>query len=98
MAVARAVESITSLSTRIKWPNDILVDGRKIAGLLNEMSAETEKVNFVILGIGVNLNMRREQFPGDLRHPASSLLLEGREEVRRASFVRALLSELDSPL
>ncbi|RQW77707.1 MAG: biotin--[acetyl-CoA-carboxylase] ligase [Geobacter sp.] len=95
VAVARAVERTASLSTRIKWPNDILVNGRKIAGLLNDMSAETEKINFVILGIGVNLNMRREQFPGDLRHPASSVLLEGGKEVRRISFVHALLAELD---
>jgi len=95
VAVARAVERTTSLSPRIKWPNDILINGRKVAGLLNEMGAETEKVNFVVLGIGVNLNMRRDQFPRELRHPASSLLLEGGREVGRVSFIQALLRELD---
>ena len=95
VAVARAIESTTPLSTGIKWPNDILVNGRKIAGLLNEMSAETEKVNFVILGIGINVNMRRDQFPAILRHPASSLTLEGNGEINRIAFIRALLSELD---
>jgi BirA family transcriptional regulator, biotin operon repressor / biotin---[acetyl-CoA-carboxylase] ligase len=95
VAVARAIERTTDLSPRIKWPNDILINGRKIAGLLNEMSAETEKVNFVILGIGVNLNMRADQFPKTLRHPASSLFLEGGREVGRISFIRALLTELD---
>ena len=60
------------------------------------MSAETEKVNFVVLGIGVNINMRSDQFPPDLRHPASSLLLEGGVPVSRNEFVRVLLGELDS--
>ncbi len=95
VAVARAVERTTTLSPRIKWPNDILINGRKVAGLLNEMSAETEKVNFIVLGIGVNLNMRRDQFPEELRHPASSLLLEGGSEVSRIPFIQALLGELD---
>jgi len=96
IAVARAVEKLTPLKTRIKWPNDLLIDGRKVAGLLNEMSAETDKVNFVILGIGVNLNMKAEQFPQELRHPATSLLLESGARVDRTEFARVLLQELDS--
>jgi BirA family biotin operon repressor/biotin-[acetyl-CoA-carboxylase] ligase len=96
VAVARAIEATTPLVPTIKWPNDLLLGGRKVAGLLNEMSAETEKVNFVVLGIGVNLNMAREQFPADLRHPATSLLLEGGVAVDRTEFARALLTALDS--
>ena len=96
IAVARAVEQATSLVPMIKWPNDILIGGKKIAGLLNEMSAETEKVNFIVLGIGVNVNMHPDQFPAELRHPASSLLVEGGEPVNRNSFVRLLLRELDA--
>jgi BirA family biotin operon repressor/biotin-[acetyl-CoA-carboxylase] ligase len=95
VAVARAIEAETGLRPLIKWPNDILVNGRKVAGLLNEMSAETELVNFVVLGIGVNLNMRADQFPNDLRHPASSLLLESGRPVNRLAFVRRLLQNLD---
>lgn len=95
VAVARAVEGCTALEPQIKWPNDILIDGKKVAGLLNEMNAETEKVNFVVLGIGVNLNMRQEQFGTDLRHPATSLLEAGAKEVDRIVFTRRLLTELD---
>lgn len=95
VAVARAIESLTPLSPRIKWPNDILVDGKKVAGLLNEMSAETDKVNFVVLGIGVNLNMTADQFPEDLRNPATSLFLETGNKVSRADFARNMLQELD---
>jgi len=76
VAVARAIELVAPLRPEIKWPNDVLIDGKKVAGLLNEMSAETDGINFVVLGIGVNLNMTAEQFPADLRHPATSLLLE----------------------
>ena len=60
------------------------------------MSAETDKVNFVILGIGVNLNMTQEQFPDDLRHPATSLFMESGVKVDRTCFTRVLLQELDS--
>jgi BirA family biotin operon repressor/biotin-[acetyl-CoA-carboxylase] ligase len=95
VAVARAIEKCTPLAPQIKWPNDILISGKKVAGLLNEMNAETEKVNFVVLGIGVNLNMRLSQLNEELRHPATSLLEEGGVEVDRANFTRTLLSELD---
>ncbi|HEX9078850.1 MAG TPA: biotin--[acetyl-CoA-carboxylase] ligase [Desulfuromonadaceae bacterium] len=95
VAAARAMEAVTPLAPSIKWPNDLLLNGAKVAGLLNEMSAETEKVNFIVLGIGVNINMRREHFSGELRHPATSLLLEGGSEVSRLAFTRALMEALD---
>jgi len=95
VAVARAIERLTDLKPRIKWPNDILIDGKKVAGLLNEMSAETDKVNFVVLGIGVNINMQAEQFPADLRHPATSLFIETGKTISCTVFTRALLEELD---
>ena len=96
VAVARAMESVISARPIIKWPNDILLNGKKVAGLLNEMSAETERVNFVILGIGLNVNMRQDQFPLDLRHPATSLFIESGREINRLNFMRELLVSLDS--
>jgi BirA family transcriptional regulator, biotin operon repressor / biotin---[acetyl-CoA-carboxylase] ligase len=95
VAVARAIELVVGLKPEIKWPNDVLIGGKKVAGLLNEMSAETDGINFVILGIGVNLNMTAEQFPPDLRHPATSLLLETGRPVARARFAAVMLGELD---
>lgn len=95
VAAARAIELTTNLIPEIKWPNDLLVSGKKVAGLLNEMSAETDGINFVILGIGVNLNMTADQFPGDLRHPATSLLLESGAKVDRSRFTGTMLGELD---
>jgi BirA family biotin operon repressor/biotin-[acetyl-CoA-carboxylase] ligase len=95
VAVARAIEQTTTLKPEIKWPNDVLINGQKVAGLLNEMSAETDGINFVILGIGVNLNMTAAQFPTDLRTPATSLLLELGHPVSRAHFAATMLQELD---
>ncbi len=95
LAVARAVSKTTGLQAAIKWPNDLLLNGNKVAGLLNEMNAETDLVSFVVLGIGINLNMRQEQFPLDLRHPASSLLIEGGVKISRQDFTTLLLMELN---
>jgi BirA family transcriptional regulator, biotin operon repressor / biotin---[acetyl-CoA-carboxylase] ligase len=95
VAAARAIELTTKLTPEIKWPNDLLVSGKKVAGLLNEMSAETDGINFVILGIGINLNMTAELFPDDLRHPATSLLMESGVRVDRSLFAATMLNELD---
>ena len=95
VAVARSIELLTDIRPEIKWPNDVLIDGKKVAGLLNEMNSETDGVNFVILGIGVNLNMTADQFPEDLRHPATSLLLEQGHPVCRAKFAAVMINELD---
>ncbi|MCA1797446.1 MAG: biotin--[acetyl-CoA-carboxylase] ligase [Desulfuromonadaceae bacterium] len=95
VAVARALEKSCDVRVNVKWPNDILLNGKKIAGLLNELSAETEGIHHVILGIGVNLNMEQNQFPPDLRYPATSILLESGQRVDRVQFVRDLLSEID---
>jgi BirA family biotin operon repressor/biotin-[acetyl-CoA-carboxylase] ligase len=95
VAVAQSVTEIGGLPARVKWPNDVLVHGRKVAGLLNELDAETERIHYLVLGMGVNLNMRAGQFPEDLRYPATSLLLERGEPVSRRTFTRALLRHLD---
>jgi len=60
----------------IKWPNDLLASGKKIAGILTELAAEPDRVDWVVLGVGVNVNSRREDFPDELRDTATSILLE----------------------
>ena len=95
VAVCRAIKNCTGLQPTVKWPNDILLNGAKVAGLLNEMSSETDQVHYVVLGIGVNLNMRAEQFPDDLRYPATSLAIASGKAVSRLAFTRSLLQELD---
>lgn len=94
-AVARTICEITGLKPTVKWPNDVLIDGCKVAGLLNELDAETERIRYLILGIGVNVNMQADQFPNDLRYPATSLAMVSGAEVSRLLFTRNLLEQID---
>ena len=73
ISTARAITEVTGLETTIKWPNDVLIDRKKVSGILTEMNAEQERINYVVIGIGINVNMKREDFPVDLRVPATSL-------------------------
>jgi BirA family biotin operon repressor/biotin-[acetyl-CoA-carboxylase] ligase len=79
----------------IKWPNDLLAGGRKIAGILTELSAEADEVHWVVLGIGVNVNAGPDDFPPDLRDAATSVAIERGEPAPRALFVAALLTALE---
>jgi BirA family biotin operon repressor/biotin-[acetyl-CoA-carboxylase] ligase len=79
----------------IKWPNDILVDGRKVAGILTELSADPDAVHWVVLGIGVNLNAAEADFPEEIRDAATSLAIERGQPVPRALFAAALISILE---
>jgi BirA family biotin operon repressor/biotin-[acetyl-CoA-carboxylase] ligase len=79
----------------IKWPNDLLVGGRKIAGILTELAAETDQVQWVVVGVGVNVNAREEDFPPELRGQATSILLERGQPAPRALFLAACLTLLE---
>jgi len=95
VAVAEAIERFSGLHPVIKWPNDILVENRKVAGLLNEIHSETDRIHFVILGIGVNLNMEKELLPKEIRGLATSLKMETGKSVSRKEFVPCLLGALE---
>ena len=79
----------------IKWPNDVQLNGRKLAGVLTELSAEADRVHFVILGIGVNLNATREDFPRELAEIATSLREGLGQHVPRSIFTAALFARLE---
>lgn len=79
----------------IKWPNDVLAGGRKIAGILTELAAEPDRVHWVVVGVGVNVNATAEDFPEELRGEATSVLLERGEPAPRALFAVACLSALE---
>jgi BirA family transcriptional regulator, biotin operon repressor / biotin---[acetyl-CoA-carboxylase] ligase len=95
VAAAEAIHVFSGLRPTIKWPNDIFLAGRKIAGLLNEIHSETDRIHFVVLGIGVNLNMDDGQFPEPLRSTATSLRIELGTTVSRKLFLRSLLGVLE---
>jgi BirA family biotin operon repressor/biotin-[acetyl-CoA-carboxylase] ligase len=95
VAVADAIAKTIAAPPEIKWPNDVLLGGRKAVGILTELEAEAERVRFVILGIGVNVNARRDDFPAELRRKATSLALAAGAPVDRLEFTGRLLSSLD---
>lgn len=89
MAVEKGIHVATGLEGRIKWPNDIVVDGKKVCGILTEMSADMDCVNHVVVGIGINANIR--EFPEELKDKATSLLLVSGQTVNRAELLNAVL-------
>jgi len=94
-ALVRAIHSQTGLAAEIRWPNDIVIRGRKVAGILTEMNAELDTVKYVILGIGVDVNLSASEFPPDLRKLATSLRIETGEMLGRATLASEILRELD---
>jgi BirA family transcriptional regulator, biotin operon repressor / biotin---[acetyl-CoA-carboxylase] ligase len=94
-ALTRAVTLQTGLVPEIKWPNDLLIRGRKIAGILTEMRAELDRVQEVLLGIGMDVNLEPADFSEPLRKTATSLRIETGQKVNRADLAVAILRELD---
>ena len=94
-ALARAITLQTGIVPEIKWPNDILIRGKKIAGILTEMSAELDHLKEVILGIGIDVNQEANEFPAALRKTATSIRIESGQMVDRAGLAVAILRELD---
>jgi BirA family biotin operon repressor/biotin-[acetyl-CoA-carboxylase] ligase len=95
VATAGAIHKFSGLHPMIKWPNDILLKNRKVAGLLNEIHSETDRIHFVILGVGVNLNMDEKTFSKEIRNLATSLKRELGQSVSRKAFLQTLLEELE---
>jgi BirA family biotin operon repressor/biotin-[acetyl-CoA-carboxylase] ligase len=79
------------LNAKIKWPNDILISGKKISGILTELSADMEKINYVVVGVGVNLNSTVENLPEN----ATSLKIETKEQVSIKQFLKSFFDHYD---
>jgi BirA family biotin operon repressor/biotin-[acetyl-CoA-carboxylase] ligase len=94
IAVSEAVEQTTGLHPDLRWPNDVLLDGRKFCGILTEMNAEPTRVRYVVVGIGINVN--HASFSGELAPIATSLCIESGREWSRVELTAALLKSLDS--
>ena len=92
LSVARAVKSLTDLEPQVRWPNDILVKGKKLSGILTEMSAEQDRLNFVIVGIGMNINGSQELLPPE----ATSIRLETGQKQSRVKFAQRLFEEFET--
>ena len=94
LAVAKAIKEVTGLDAQIKWPNDIVINGKKICGILTEMSAQFDYINHIVIGIGINVH--NEVFSDEIAHMASSLLLESQgKKFRRAEIIEKILEHFE---
>lgn len=93
MAVAKAIQKSINLPVQIKWPNDIVLNGKKICGILTEMSTETDHINYVVIGIGINVS--NERFSEEIAHMATSLFLESGKKICREELVEDVWEEFE---
>lgn len=95
VAIAQAVKDIYSKEVGLKWPNDVLLNHKKIAGVLSETKCCGEKVNFLILGVGVNLMQNKDDFPQDIRNKATSMFIETGLKPHRIDILASILSNMN---
>ncbi|MHC8659844.1 biotin--[acetyl-CoA-carboxylase] ligase [Bacillus amyloliquefaciens] len=95
VAVVQAIEAFTGVQPAIKWPNDLMIHGKKAVGILTELQAEEDRVRSVILGIGINVNQQETDFPGELQEIATSLSLEAGEKIDRAGLIQEILQTFE---
>lgn len=94
VAISKAMRKL-GVDARIKWPNDILINGKKVCGILTEVNAEMEQVDYIVVGIGINANVDMDEFSDDVRGIATTLLSELGEPIDRVSFIQDVLFELE---
>ena len=95
VAIARAIEDITKCIPDIKWPNDLLFHGKKVTGILTELQADMDRVQSIIIGIGVNVNQELDAFEQSIQSIATSLKIESGQEVDRSVLVAKILYYLE---
>jgi BirA family biotin operon repressor/biotin-[acetyl-CoA-carboxylase] ligase len=95
VALALAIKKETGVAAGIKWPNDLLVQGKKVCGILADLNAEMDRVNYLVLSAGINTNHEPDDFHEDLKDTATSLKIETGRPVDRARLVRACLESFE---
>lgn len=96
VAIVEAIRGIYTIPAEIKWPNDVLVNGKKICGILTELNAESDRINWLIIGMGINVNTLPEQFPEEVLDVATSLRIVKGESMRRVPLIQEILRRLEN--
>jgi len=96
LALSRAINKITGINTTMKWPNDILYEKKKLAGILVELAAELDRVEYLIVGIGINVNFNKKDFPLSLQRKSTSLKIITKKEIHRAMLLQNVLVQFEN--
>lgn len=94
-AVCTAIEEVCGINPKIKWPNDIVLNGKKLCGILTEMNVELDEINYLIVGIGVNVNTDQSDFPEELHNIATSIKIEKGNSVIRRKLVGTIINKFE---
>jgi len=95
LVVAKTISQLFNLKTEVKWPNDVLVNAKKVCGILTEANTGGDITNFVVVGIGINANVELDSLPKHVRENATSLKHELKREIDRERFLRVLLEKME---
>lgn len=95
LAVAESIEQHCPGQVAVKWPNDVLIDRKKVAGILTELATDNSKIKHVVVGIGINVNQTNEDFPSDLRHKATSIRIALKEKIDRVALIQSILERFE---
>jgi BirA family transcriptional regulator, biotin operon repressor / biotin---[acetyl-CoA-carboxylase] ligase len=95
LATAEAIEAVGQVTPTLKWPNDVLCDGRKVAGILTEMTTMGQQIGQVAIGVGINVRHRATDFPADVKDTATSIELAAGRSVDRGEVAAALYNAMD---
>ena len=95
LSLADTIAAYDELKVGIKWPNDCLINNRKTAGILTELSADMISVHYVVIGVGININQRRQDFPPEIKKTSTSLRAELKSEIRRVEFLQNFLKRFE---
>jgi len=95
VALNRAIERVTGLDIGIKWPNDLLIDGRKISGILLESATEDERIRYVVVGMGISVNLEETDYPEEVAAKAVSLRMASGRVLDRIELIAEILKEFE---
>lgn len=95
LAVAKTIDQLFNLKPEVKWPNDVLVSGKKLCGILTQCSTTDDRIGFVVVGIGINVNFELDSLPKQVRENATSLKHELKREIDKEQFLSVLLEKIE---
>jgi BirA family biotin operon repressor/biotin-[acetyl-CoA-carboxylase] ligase len=95
LAVVKVLSCRYDIPASVKWPNDVLIRGKKVAGMLAEMQSDQDLVRFLVVGVGINVNQKPEDMQGEFRYPATSIAIERGEPTPRQELLPAFLQQLE---